>query len=144
MECYSVIRKVIVYYWQMRPPITITITITITGSIWPDYYYYYYYYSGILRSLLLLLLLSCNKRFITITITITVSNSLTILIHIYIYVYIYGSGVSRFHSDSAQHRHGTVFAWYYMYAPVGTCSVRSVVFLMIGQATTPLSHETNL
>ena len=64
---------VIVYYWQMQPPITITIT----GSIWPDYYYYYYYYSGILRSPLLLLLLSRHKGFITITITI--SNSLTTL-----------------------------------------------------------------
>ena len=56
VEYYSVINKVIVYYWHMRPPITITITIT--GCIWPDYYYYYYYYCGILRSLLLLLLLS--------------------------------------------------------------------------------------
>ena len=30
---YSVIGKVIFYYQQMRPPITITITITITGRI---------------------------------------------------------------------------------------------------------------
>ena len=66
----SNIRKVIVYYWQMRPPITITITDSLL-------YYYYYYYSGILRSLLLLL--SCHNRFITITITI--SNSLTTLFH---------------------------------------------------------------
>ena len=57
---------VIVYYWQMQPPITITIT----SSILPDYYYY----SGILRSLLLL----PHKCFITITITI--SNSLTTLV----------------------------------------------------------------
>ena len=28
VEYYSVIGKGIVYYWQMRPPITITITIT--------------------------------------------------------------------------------------------------------------------
>ena len=75
MEYNSVIGKVIVYYWQMRPPITITITIT--GSIWPDYYYYYY--SGIFRSLLLLL--SRHKRFITVTITI--SNSLTTLVKIW-------------------------------------------------------------
>ena len=68
--------KVIVYYWQMRAPITITIT----GQIWPDYYYYYYYYSGILRSLLLLLLLLRHKSAITITITVTISNSLTTLL----------------------------------------------------------------
>ena len=74
----SVIGKVIVYYWKMQPPITITITIT--GIISPDYYYYYYYYSWILQSLLLLLLLLRHKCFITITITI--SNSLTTLVSI--------------------------------------------------------------
>ena len=84
VEYYSVIGKVIVYYWQMRPPITITITIT--GSIWPDYYHYYY--SGIWRSLLLLL--SRHKRFITINITITISNSLTTLFlcHILFPIYV--------------------------------------------------------
>ena len=65
----EVIGKVIVYYWQMRAPITITIT----GQIWPDYYYY----AGILRSLLLLLL----RHKSVITITIIISNSLTTLIH---------------------------------------------------------------
>ena len=69
-------REVIVYYWQMQPPITITIT----GIISPDYYYYYYYYYWILWSLLLLLLLLRHKCFITITITITISNSLTTLV----------------------------------------------------------------
>ena len=69
----EVIGKVIVYYWQMQAPITITITIT--GQIWPDYYYCYHYYSGIFRSLLLL----HHKSVLTITITITISNSLTTL-----------------------------------------------------------------